>query len=240
MFDAKIGSKALSLRLKKVLPEIIHHNQNAYVEGRTAFDAIRSIDDVIEYTKNTSIPGLLVAIDFEKAFDSLNTNFLIQTLEFFHFGSSFIKWIKVLYNNVTSSVMNNGFCTSYFRIRKGVRQGDPLSAYLFIIALEVLACHNRSNNEIHGIKIGRNETNINIFADDLTAILNNKSSYEALLKSLSEFSLYSGLSINIEKTETMWLGSARGKTNEDLGIKKDRLPIENSRDLFYLRRKTTE
>ena len=70
--NAKIASKTLAKRLEKVLPEIIHSNQNAFVKGRSLFDAIRTIDDVMEYTKEKELSGILVAIDFEKVFDTLN------------------------------------------------------------------------------------------------------------------------------------------------------------------------
>ena len=69
--EVKIASKALASRLEKVLPEIIHPDQYAYVKGRTIFDAVRTIDDIMEYTKIKQLPGLMVAFDFEKAFDSL-------------------------------------------------------------------------------------------------------------------------------------------------------------------------
>ena len=79
--DYKIGSKALATRLEKVLPDIINHNQCAYVKGRTIFDAIRSINDVMEYTKLNNIPGLMTSFDFKKAFDSLNWQYVVNTLE---------------------------------------------------------------------------------------------------------------------------------------------------------------
>ena len=66
--DSKIASKTLAKRLDKVLPEIIHSNQNAFVKARSIFDAIRTIDDLMEYTKEKDLSGSLVAIDFEKAF----------------------------------------------------------------------------------------------------------------------------------------------------------------------------
>ena len=75
--DVKIGTKAIGKTLEKVLPEIIHHNQNAYVKGRTIFDAVRTIDDIISLTASKDISSLLVAIDFEKAFDSVNWNYLL-------------------------------------------------------------------------------------------------------------------------------------------------------------------
>ena len=83
---AKIISKVLAKRLEKVLPYIIHANQNAFVKGRSIFDALRTIDDVVDYTKRNCLPGILVAVDFEKAFDTLEFKFLIRTLHKFNFG----------------------------------------------------------------------------------------------------------------------------------------------------------
>ena len=69
--DVKIGSKTISKRLEKALPHIIHYDQNAFVKGRTIFDAVRTINDVIDFTKFKNYRGILTTIDFEKAFDSL-------------------------------------------------------------------------------------------------------------------------------------------------------------------------
>ena len=79
--DAKIASKIIATRIVKVLPEIIHANQLGYVKGRFIGEAARSILDVMDYTKKENIPGILLFIDFEKAFDSLNWNFLLKCLE---------------------------------------------------------------------------------------------------------------------------------------------------------------
>ena len=144
--DMKIASKALALGLEKILPEIIQADQYAYIKGRTIFDAIRTIDDIMEDTKIQQLPGLMVAFDFEKAFDSLSWSFLFRALRSFNLGESFIRWVSVLYCNILSCVLNNGFSSQLFDVRRGVRQGDPLSAYLFIIALEVLLVKIRSEN----------------------------------------------------------------------------------------------
>ena len=121
--DYKIGSKALAVRLEKTLPFIIHENQCAYVKGRTIFDAVRSINDVMEYTKLQNIPGLMTTFDFKKAFDSLSWNYLFHTLKVFNFGDSFLHWIRVLYSDISSCIMNNGFASDIFEVNRGVRQG---------------------------------------------------------------------------------------------------------------------
>ena len=84
--DVKIASKAITLRLEKVLSDLISADQCPYVKGRNIFDAVRTIGDIMDYTKLYNLPGLTVTIDFEKAFDSLSWNFLFKTLEKFNFG----------------------------------------------------------------------------------------------------------------------------------------------------------
>ena len=83
----------ITKRLERVLPSIIHFNQCAYVKGRTIFDAVRTVQDILEYTERFKINGKLIAIDFKKAFDSESREFLFRTLSAACFGSYFIQWI---------------------------------------------------------------------------------------------------------------------------------------------------
>ena len=83
--------------------------------------------------------GFLVAMDIEKAFDSLDHDFLILTLEKYGFGKNFILWVKILLRDQESCVINGGTTTKYFSLGRGARQGDPISAILFILALETLS-----------------------------------------------------------------------------------------------------
>ena len=109
--DTKTGSKAIARRLQDVIPDIVHYNQNAYVKGKSIFDEVRAIDDILEFTEREKIQGLMVAIDFKKAFDSVNRNYMLETLLAFNFGPTLIRWIRTFYQNITSSVMNNGKTT---------------------------------------------------------------------------------------------------------------------------------
>ena len=76
----KIASKAITLRLEKVLSDLISADQYVYVKGRNIFDAVRTIGDIMDYTKLRNLPGLMVTIDFEKAFDSLSWNVQFRTV----------------------------------------------------------------------------------------------------------------------------------------------------------------
>ena len=130
--DVKIASRAIALRLEKILPDIISTDQYAYIKGRTIFDAARTIDDIMEYTKLTKTSGIMTAFDFEKAFDSISWTFLIKTLESFGFGESFINWVKALYTNISSCVLNNGYSTQLFEVQRGLdRETHCLHTFLF-------------------------------------------------------------------------------------------------------------
>ena len=91
----------------------------------------RSILDIIDYSESLKLPGILLFIDFEKAFDSIEWDFLYQLQEAFNFGPTLMRWIKTFYNNLSSCVINNGLFSKPFKLERGVRQGDPLSPYLF-------------------------------------------------------------------------------------------------------------
>ena len=116
--DVKIISKAQAAKLKKTFPKIISSNQTAYVNKRCISESGRQISDIIEVFEKQNIWGYLVTMDFEKAFDSLDHDFLVNVLNKFGFGSSFISWIKLLLNSQQSCVINGGNTTPYLIQRK--------------------------------------------------------------------------------------------------------------------------
>ena len=216
--DVKIASKALAKRLECILPFIIHKNQNAYVKGRLISNSTRIIDDIMSYTKVNDFCGLLVVIDFEKVFDSLDWAFLNKALLAFNFGESFIKWVNTFYCNIKSCVTNNGFSSVHFDVKQGVRQGDPLSPNLFIIALKILAINIRGSKNIKGFKLPNNEEiKLTIFTDDLTTFLKDKQSFGNLIKMLWDFGCSLGLKVNNSKLEALPLDNLSVKF--DIGIK---------------------
>ena len=93
----------------------------------------------MSYTEETSIPGIALFLDFKKAFDTIEWDFIDNCLKKFNFGPDIQNWFKVLYNNVNSCVLNNGYLSEFFSLERGVRQGCPLSGLLFVIGIEILA-----------------------------------------------------------------------------------------------------
>ena len=130
------------------------------MKGRFIGENIRLISDIMEYTKLQKMPGILVSLDFRKAFDSIEWPFIKKTLDHFNFGADMKRWVSTFYANIESAVINNGFATNWFKPSKGVRQGCPLSPYLFILSAEILANKIRQDPGFNGIKIFGNEVKL--------------------------------------------------------------------------------
>ena len=210
--DYKIAAKAIANRFKTVLPKPINNDQTGFMKGRFIGENTRLIDGIIQYAAQHNTPGLLLFIDFEKAFDSLEWPFIQDTLRFFGFGPSIINWVRTFYCRIESCVLNNGWSSSFFQPQRGVRQGYPLLPYLFILTAEVLAKTIRNNRSIKGFYVGNNEVKISQYADDTTLILDgSRESLLAALQTLDDFSKISGLRLNAGKTEALWIGSKIGQ-----------------------------
>ena len=204
----KIGSSSIANRIKKVLPKLINEDQSGFVQGRYIGDNIRLLYDIIHYLKEKKMPGLLVSIDFEKAFDSIDWSFMKKVLKSFGFGDDLIQWISAFYKDIKSTVIVNGQISQHIQIERGCRQGDPISPYLFILCAEVLACKIREDREINGIQIDDTVFKISQFADDTAFLLNDdQRSFENLFGHLDSFASISGLKLNHGKTLNVWLGS---------------------------------
>jgi hypothetical protein len=198
---------------------VINPDQVAYLKKRFIGQNIRTILDIMGYTKLNDENGIIAFLDFEKAFDTIRWDVIYDALKLFNFGPKLIEWVYTIYNGSEACVTNNGFSSPFFTLQRGVRQGCPLSAYLFIIVVELLAHNIRQNNNIKGIKIGDTEIKLVQMADDTTAFVQDKNSLENMLKILTQFEQYAGLKLNKTKTEAMWLGQNRNNTDTPLDIK---------------------
>ena len=145
--------------------------------------------------------GFLVPIDIEKAFDSVNHHFLIAIPKKMGFGSKFIEWIKVLLNNQKSCVINGGKTSKCFKLERGTRQGDPISAYLFVIVLEVVFQIINETLNIESFDIFQKKFIYTVYADDTNFFLENTESAISLLEIFKHFSQFCGFIPNKSKCE---------------------------------------
>ena len=138
----KLASSCISDRLKSVLPTLIDKDQTGFIPGRFIGENTRLIYDLMHYTETNDIPGILLLIDFEKAFDSISWSFIEQVLDFFNFGKSMKHWITTFYTNIQSSVTQNNYLSEFVDVQRGCRQSDPLSPYIFFILCRNLKYSN--------------------------------------------------------------------------------------------------
>ena len=219
--DYKIAAKSIASRIKRVLPSVINSDQTGFQKNRFIGENIRLLNSILSYTDIEKLPGLLLFIDFEKAFDTLEWTFVEKTLKYYNFGNSLISWIKLFYTDISSSIQNNGWTSDFFNLSRGVRQGCPLSPYLFILCAEILGAAIRRDKLIYGIKILDKECKVSQYADDTTLILDGtKPSIDRSFLLLDIFAKLSGLKVNYEKTEALWIGSFKNRTDK-LAIKQN-------------------
>ena len=218
----KIAASCIAGRIKTVLPKLIHEDQKGFVKGRFIGDNIRLMYDAIFYSELHNVPGLLLTIDFEKAFDCVAWSFIEKTLVKFNFGSDILRWISTFYCKITSCISINGQYSSWFNIHRGTRQGDPLSPYLFILCAEILSNMIRQNDRINGLRLKDIPILLSQFADDTAIFLDgSQDSFLECMHMLNVFTKMSGLKINYDKCCAIWLGKCKGskvKYNTDLNI----------------------
>ena len=136
------------------------------MSNRYMGDKIRLIYDLIHYLICNNLPGLLICIDFEKAFDSVDWNFMKKLLNAFGFGPMIYQWIYTFYNKIKLMVIVNRYTSPWFPTERGCRQGDPISPYLFPLCVEILDNIIRENRLIKGININNEQHKSFQFADD--------------------------------------------------------------------------
>ena len=241
--DYKLVSKAIANRIKVHLADLVHTDQNGFIKDRYIGQNIDLLYQIIEHTENNHTPGIIFTADFEKAFDKLSWRFIDRVLKKYNFGEMLIKWVKLFYTNVNAVVNVNGFFTDTIILKRGVKQGDPLSTYLFILCVELLAINIRCNNNIQGIVIGGTEHKLSLFADDTNMFIHYcEESLNNVLKTLENFSIISGLKINFEKSIAYCIGVKQNQTlntiipitwsYEMVGTLGIQIPLENRKDIY--------
>ena len=180
------------------------------MKGNNICCNIHTIIDLIEYSDYSNIPGSIVLLDIEKAFDCDEHGFLFEVLTRFNFGDNFIQWVKTFNNKRKSYVINNDLISSSINMSRGIFQGCPISPFLFLYAIEVLVIAMMISKGfkwatwkkksvfwlmIPPVFAGRHE----VFSDPFN--------------SLDQFASFSGCKVNMSKSEAIHIGSL---TNSDV------------------------
>ena len=220
-FDYKLLAKTLALRLNYCIDKCIHSDQHAFIKGRTISQMIRNIDDISQWGKCIDSENIILSIDYAKAFDTLSTTAIIDALKFFGIGEKFIQWIKILLDNRKSCIRNGGYLSEYFSMKRGVRQGCPISPLLFIITVELLAINIRNDENIKGIQIPGSPRAVKIlqYADDTTLFLRDLIDFREILSKIKAFGVYTGLQLNKNKSNAMYISNDTQNNTMKSGIK---------------------
>ncbi|MCI07449.1 LINE-1 reverse transcriptase like, partial [Trifolium medium] len=134
----KLLSKVLANRLGKVMNSIISKNQSAFLKGRNLADGVVIVNEVVDMAKRAKKECLIFKVDFEKAYDSVSWSFLDYMLQRVGFGEKWRRWMKACVCNGKLAVLVNGCPTEQVNISRGLKQGDPLAPFLFLLVAEGL------------------------------------------------------------------------------------------------------
>eukprot|EP00253_Pinus_taeda_P011982 PITA_11982 len=202
----KMITSLIAKRLKPLLGNLISAEQTGFVEGRQILDGLVVTQEVIHSLKVKKQKGMMIKLDLSKAYDRLNWKYLETVLERFGFHHRWIAWIHNLISSPHFSILINGCPSKTFNASRGIRQGDPLSPFLFILATEGLGRfikQEQSVNRIKGLKIWGNNLPLTHqqFVDDIM-LFGEPTVREVrqLRRILDLFTEASGLEINKDKS----------------------------------------
>ncbi|KFK27798.1 hypothetical protein AALP_AA8G430800 [Arabis alpina] len=205
----KIISKILVGRLKKVLPGIISNTQAAFIPGRHIMDNVIIAHEMLHSLKRRkrwAKSYMTVKTDISKAYDRMEWQFIKDTMMQMGFNDTWIGWIMMCVETVTFSTLVNGVPTGTIIPHRGIRQGDPLSPYIFILCAEVLShlfTRAAASKQLKGMKISHTGPTVNhlLFADDALFFCHaHQLSCTTILRLLSEYERVSGQAINLSKS----------------------------------------
>ena len=225
--DTKVMSKMIANRMKPLMNKCISVEQYCN-NGKTITECNNVTRDMIYYICEKNETGALVNIDLMKAFDSIDHSFLFAILEKMGFSKAFISIIQLFYKDIFSVCLVNGHQSNPFSIRRGVRQGCPLSMLLYVISQEPLYRAFKSTQHIQPFQLPCRETKLLGYADDTTLFVNSDYSIEYIFKILKDFGMASGVIVNTNKSRILGFGNWKNREDwpvSDLRTEKSEIEI---------------
>ena len=207
-YDYKVLARVLAIRMDSVMNQIIGPKQTGFVRGRNIAHNILCTKEIIAYSKKNNRKCVIVNIDFEKCFDSVEYCAIWGSMRYFNFGEHFISWAKLLFSNFNFCTKNNGFFSEFTPKTRGVNQGCPASPGIYNLSGEVMAHLLKANTNIKGISVNNVTKLLSQFADDTSIFTSyDQLSIENICNTLQRVEECIGLKISYEKTDVYRIGS---------------------------------
>ncbi|GFR89505.1 endonuclease-reverse transcriptase [Elysia marginata] len=212
----KLFTRLLQTRMERILDENQPREQAGFRKGYSTTDRIHTLNQVIEKSNEYNLPLCVGFIDYEKAFDSVEHFAIFDALRQININEKCVNILENIYQNATAKVHIDNMESELFPIKRGVRQGDPISPKLFTAAIEMIF---RKAELKHGLNIdGETLTNLR-FADDVALVTEDTKSMEEQLNNLNKISLESGLQMHKGRTKYM----VNFESHENIQIDKEKI-----------------
>lgn len=204
----KLLTKLLADRLQSIILKIVHKNQYGFIRSRTIQDCLAWSFEYIHQCQHSRREAIILKLDFEKAFDTIEHNTIHHMLECFDFPERWLTWIRNILSSGSSAILLNSVPGKFFKCKRGVRQGDPLSPLLFVIAVELLQIlvNKASSQGLLRAPIPHDDDEFPIiqYADDTFLVLQADANQLFFLKALlNSYESASGLKVNYRKSQMM-------------------------------------
>lgn len=217
--EYKILAKVIMNRLSTVLDNIIEKEQTCAIKGRVMWDNLCTLREMISCQDN---PGFyIVGFDQKRAFDLISRDYLWCVLKKYGFPIEFIDMIKLLYAKSQVTVKVNGCLTKYINIYKGVKQGCPMSAALYVIAISPLLNKIKNDTRIKGVKVNDTMVKVTAYADDVTVMVRDQRELDIVKEHFRLYEQAAGAQLNHAKTECVWIGEENKSPGLNIEVKNE-------------------
>lgn len=218
--DYKIFAKVLVNRMQDSLDLLIEREQTCAVKGRLMFDNLCMLRECISNVEKED-GFYIIALDQKKDFDYVSREYLFEVLKKYGFPKNFIKMIRCLYAKSLVQVNVNGQLTECFEVHRGVKQGCPLSAALYVISISPLVKIIQNDKRLEGVKVGNERVIISAYADDITVFVKSQTELDIIYEHFKIYEKISRAVLNHHKSEAVWIGNLSKQFPIHINVKEE-------------------